>query len=241
MKDYIICEYLKIRKRHFELLAILIPIVCFWLARSISKRIYSAGTINAELGALTYSFAVNIFFTLGLPILIIIFLVMYCYIESADGGWKLLKISGGNIQKMVISKLIVSYTFLILVYVLYFLTTFIADKVWKFNISYSNFFQQFFISLLGAILNCTFLFLIFHSIKSIVMNVLIGIIEVVVNNVVLQTKYWKYIFTTYYYAVTTAQDTLQSRILLVCILGIVLLIGLTIVMSNYFTEYSKNE
>ncbi|HKM33887.1 MAG TPA: ABC transporter permease [Lachnospiraceae bacterium] len=241
MKNYIACEYLKIRKWHLELLIIVMTILSIGLAHSITEKIIDAGTVRGTEGELTYAFATNIFFAFGLPLMTIIFLVMYVNIENTNGGWKLLRITGGDIRIMTVAKLLVSYIYLVASYIFFLLVFWGFNLVWNLNINYKSMMEQLGYSMIGSFINITFLFVLFHFIRSVVINSLLGIVGLVINNVIVQTKYWKYFFTTYYYYINITDGSLKLIIMLVSILGSLMLFCVAICLAKKIGKDTENE
>lgn len=223
------------------LMIVFVALLSIGLAYSITDKILNTGLIEGTFGELLYAFSTNIYFLFGLPITIIMFLVMYVYMENVNSGWKLLDISGGDIRRMIISKLIISYLILLVSYITFLILFLCTGKIGGFSINLKSMIEQLGYSFLGAILNTTFLFVIFHSFRLVVINSLVGIVGMVINSVLIQTKYWRYFFTTYYYNVNQAEGSERLLIILISLIGGIFLFALSIKISKKFGKNFKND
>ena len=225
MIGYIKCEYIKIRRKYYWLYVILFALANAYVSSSLAAYMNSRqenidNVAKVSLGQLAYTLNSNNFYMFGLPFLMTIFLAMYFHMESENDGWKLAKTSGGNIRKMIYAKLIIVFIFLLYVYCCQLIVTFAYEMYYQIPILSVSAIASMAVSILGAMLNCIFLFLFFMLVDSVVINIVIGIFALILNTIVIQTHYWKYIFTTYYYNVYSVTFRNQIEIFFVCAAGV---------------------
>lgn len=241
MLNCIQCEFIKLKSKKYWLYIIYFMVANVLIANFLAEKILQRNGFSEEfelIRELSYTININNYFIYGLPMMIIIFLGMYFNLESENAGWKLIKIAGEDIGKVLISKVIVTFSFILYIFLCQILVilgySIINDK---FLID-SSMIICMGISLLGTLLNSLIMFLIFYMLNSIVINIVLGILGLVVNSILIQVDFGKYFFTTYYYKIFSANKIEMLQIFFCCIVGIIIFIVM-ILLSKM--KYERKE
>ena len=220
MKSYLTCEWIKVKNRRILLYALLMIILLTLFSFRISCNIGYANNINPF--KVFWTIDISGFLTIVFPFLSVIFIAMYMHMEESDCGWKIVSLCGGNIKRLLFSKLILCFIIVACVYVMFLLSLILVNVFGSGGASNTDLLASMMVSLVGALLNILILFLIFLIIKRIVVNVIVGVFVVLINNIIIQTSFWKYVVTTYYYNNLYFQEGIFYR-LLICISAIIIL------------------
>lgn len=200
-------ESLKLKNSYLGILSLLFPFLGIFLTYSSALSLIEVGETPSK-SLMIYILSSNFLLAILLPLYIIIVLVIYSAIENSNNGWKLMAITQVPIKRVVTIKWAVTIKMIAMIYMFY---CFIICLVGVYYVEDVATIKSILLSMLYSFICIlpiiTLMFFIFTYSKSVMVNVVFGIVFMVSNFLIIQTKLWIYSPLSYYVMVTQCDNT----------------------------------
>ena len=229
-------ELLKIKKSSLLFMALLLPIPIILIVVKQTQNLSSVGGLNPSEAILVFSSVA--YLSLLLPLLNIYTACVITKVENDNSGWKqlmLLPIKKSSIYFSKYRVMIITLTISLLSYIV--CTTlggFYISKNLSFNLNILSYGLQIFITTLPIII---LLFIIGRNFSSIIPVISAGVIMLITNIFIAQSRFWVYAPWTYSIMVVGGNITTSERYIA---LGISVLLSLAM-FSLDFISFTKSD
>ena len=209
MNKYIKCEWIKIKKMHFVTYNMGIVLISILLSIQTSRGVDGIHPISTS--SLIFTFSSALLYVQLLPALIVCLIIIYIYIEEADGGWNLILIAQNNMTWIVIIKLFIIIGMVLLAFTFYYVGIGIIFLGYGNFISFYEVIIQIVSSLICMLPLISIFYFSFLLINTIIVKAIVGVFIIIFDFLIMQTKYCVYMPQCYYYLVI--QSTSKERVI----------------------------